>query len=195
MSKKGNTTIQQPAMQAPTQKSDRVQSPDELRLLQTQNESLQSGIAIAEEQEARSRQMHDIWKETYLPVETGMIHGDASEANGYMDSASIAHAMDSNNYKAKSRGTSTCSSCGGSGHRSGGTCSSCNGAGVKETTPRTSTPASLQRGRDYQGSASRSGSKGGRPKPKPAGKGGSSRFQGSGNSNAVAQSILNRGKQ
>ena len=117
MSKKGGGgTTYQPIMTSPTsQVTEREQSPSELALLMTQNKALESGIAISEEQNMRSQQTHDIWKETYLPIETGMIHGDASRENGYMDSKSIQYASDSNNYKAPPKPSGGCSSgkCGG----------------------------------------------------------------------------------
>jgi len=104
MSKKGgggSTQILQPInYAAPTsQIGGREQSPDEIRLLNSQAAALNQGMEIAAEQEARSKQLHDIWKATYLPVETGMISGDASEENGYMDSAKIKHASNSANYR------------------------------------------------------------------------------------------------
>jgi len=120
----GSTTMLQPInYAAPTsQIGGREQSPEEIRLLSTQAAALNQGMEIAEEQEARSRQLHDIWKATYLPVETGMISGDASEANGYIDSAKMNYALNDANYK-------TCPGCHGSGSRGGGSCRTCGGAG------------------------------------------------------------------
>jgi len=101
MSKKGGSTnvIQTPA---PTSMvSEREQSPDELRLLQTQNAALESGIAIAQEQEARARQTQDIWMETYLPIETGMISKNATRETGYQDMDRLNKALDTNNYRSQ----------------------------------------------------------------------------------------------
>ena len=64
MGKKGdNKTVNQ----------ERPISQQELRLLETQNQQLQKGIAVAENQEARSQEQHDIWKDNYLVDE---VYGD-----------------------------------------------------------------------------------------------------------------------
>jgi len=134
MGKKGGSSQPQPTAPTITAPSSstgkRAPSPAELRLLGVQADAIQSGMHVAEQQEARSEQLHDIWSETYLPVETGMIHGDASQENGYMDSKSINHAMNKENYKVVS-----CSRCNGSGHAGSGTCGKCNGAGAVEKSP------------------------------------------------------------
>ena len=57
MGKKSTTNVERP------------QSAQELQLLETQNQMMQSGIAVAQDQEARSAEQHKIWKDNYLPVE------------------------------------------------------------------------------------------------------------------------------
>ena len=71
MSKKGNPTPQ-----------ERPLSQQELELLQTQNEQMQKGIAVAENQEARANEQNQIWKDNYLPLEVQM-GGAPSEAEQY----------------------------------------------------------------------------------------------------------------
>ena len=110
MGSKGDTVVE-----APEPQMEREQSPDELRLLQTQAKAMELGMATSGEADARARQMQDIWTETYLPIETGMIHGDASEENGYMDSASMARVLNSDNYKAEDYASSGSSAKGGAG--------------------------------------------------------------------------------
>ena len=100
----GSSTAQAPNIMMPQAQMAREQSPEELRLLKMQGDALSQGMAVAEEQNNRSRQTHDIWRETYLPVETGMIHGDANEANGYMDSESIGYASNPTNYMSQAKG-------------------------------------------------------------------------------------------
>ncbi len=69
-----------------TKNVERPQSAQELALLETQNQQLQKGIAVAENQEARSQEQHEDWKRAYLPMETGMIGSGATRENGYQSS-------------------------------------------------------------------------------------------------------------
>lgn len=64
---------------------ERPQSAQELRLLETQNEQLAAGIAVAEEQEARSAEQYKEWQSAYAPMETGMMEQGATRENGYSD--------------------------------------------------------------------------------------------------------------
>ncbi len=87
MSKKGGTT-----------NVERPQSAQELQLLQTQSEQIQKGIAVAEQQEKRSSEQHQIWKDNYLPMEVQM-GGQASpeqeaSVNKMMDNQMPRYAED-----------------------------------------------------------------------------------------------------
>lgn len=90
MGKKGNNVTQ-----------ERPQSAQELGLMETQNQQLAAGIAIAREQEDRSREQYQNWQSSYEPMETGMIKQGATRENGYSD-PSMAQS-DSRNLLFKSR--------------------------------------------------------------------------------------------
>lgn len=55
-----------------TKNVERPLSQQELALLQTQNAQLQKGIAIANEQDKRSADQYNLWKQNYLPMEVQM---------------------------------------------------------------------------------------------------------------------------
>ena len=53
------------------QNYERPLSQQELALFATQNDMMQAGIGVAAEQEARSQEQHDYWKDNYLKMEGG----------------------------------------------------------------------------------------------------------------------------
>ena len=62
-----------------TKNIERPQSQQELRLLETQNAQLQKGIAVAENQEARSQEQYDQYKRDFLPDMT--MNGASARGN------------------------------------------------------------------------------------------------------------------
>ena len=58
-------------------------SPQELRLLETQNQMRRSGIAVSNDQEKRSMDQYRQWQQTYQPIETGLFKPGATRATGY----------------------------------------------------------------------------------------------------------------
>jgi len=74
MGSKGGGTVQN---------YERQLSQQELDLLETQNEMLNAGIGIAQEQENRSADQYQQWQNTYEPIETGIIPLGATRENGY----------------------------------------------------------------------------------------------------------------
>lgn len=83
MGKKGGTSVQN---------YERPLSQQELTLLETQNQMLNAGIGIAQEQEARSADQYGQWQDTYEPIETGIIPRGATRANGYYSPQQISNA-------------------------------------------------------------------------------------------------------
>ncbi len=75
MGKKGSNT---------TQNIERPQSAQELALLETQNAMQQQAINVAQQQEDRSNEQHNLWKENYLPMEVAM-NGDAGGGQAERD--------------------------------------------------------------------------------------------------------------
>lgn len=66
-----------------TYNTERPQSAEELRLLDSQGAALDAGIAIAAEQEARAAEGYQSWVDSYEPIGTGMIDNNATRENGY----------------------------------------------------------------------------------------------------------------
>lgn len=83
MGKKGGSSVQN---------YERPLSQQELQLLETQNQMLNAGIGIAQEQEARSADQYRQWQDTYEPIETGIIPRGATRANGYYSPSQISNA-------------------------------------------------------------------------------------------------------
>ena len=73
MSKKGST-----------QNIERPQSAQELALLETQNDMQQQAIDVAKQQEGRSQEQYQTWKDSYLPMEVAM-HGDPGGGQAQRD--------------------------------------------------------------------------------------------------------------
>lgn len=79
MGKKSTTNVERP------------QSAQELQLLETQNENIQRGMAIAEEQDARSAEMHKNWKDNYLPMEVQQ--GGSNPSKSFAGSQTLDNQM------------------------------------------------------------------------------------------------------
>ncbi len=85
MSKKGST-----------QNIERPQSAQELALLETQNDMQQQAIDVAKQQEGRSQEQYQTWKDSYLPMEVAM-HGDpggTAETRAMLDRQMPRYAED-----------------------------------------------------------------------------------------------------
>lgn len=78
---------------------ERPQSAQELRLLETQNQMMQQGINIGQQQEDRSQAMYEDWKNNYQGIETGQIRGNAERANGYSQNPNIMSKEDYSKFK------------------------------------------------------------------------------------------------
>lgn len=68
---------------------ERPQSAQELRLLETQNQMMKAGIDVQKQQDDRSQQMYNDWRNNYQGMETGEISGNANRANGYSNNPNI----------------------------------------------------------------------------------------------------------
>lgn len=66
-----------------TNNYERELSAQELQLLDTQNQQLEKGIAVAEQQEARAAEQYNNWQNTYQGIETGLIPQDGNRDNGF----------------------------------------------------------------------------------------------------------------
>ena len=76
---------------------ERPQSAQELALLETQNQQLAAGIDIAQQQEDRATETHNVWKNNYLPHEVQQVAPDpAAEARyaSQLDSQMPMYAED-----------------------------------------------------------------------------------------------------
>lgn len=76
---------------------ERPLSAQELRLLETQNQMMQQGVNIAQQQEDRSQQMYGDWKNNYQGIETGEISPTATRENGYSNNPNIMTREQYNN--------------------------------------------------------------------------------------------------
>lgn len=62
---------------------ERELSQQELDLLETQNQMMQQGVDIAQQAENRSQDQYNQWRNTYEPIETGMIPNDSDRSTGF----------------------------------------------------------------------------------------------------------------
>lgn len=76
-----------------TKNIERPQSAQELQLLQTQNQQLQKGIGVAEEQEARAQEQHQYWKDNYLSMEGGDYAGNSGSQNDINEMKKLDNQM------------------------------------------------------------------------------------------------------
>lgn len=84
-----------------TKNYERELSPQELQLLETQNQMMQQGINIAQQQDDRSQSMYSDWKNNYQGIETGEMSPTANRANGYSNNPNIKTKDEHSKYQSQ----------------------------------------------------------------------------------------------